>query len=189
MAAVLGAVLLFGGIVFYGTLPGVMTWAMLVGFVLLAVGLVGAVRRGELHVGGGSQAAVAAAGLRDELADLIRSAPAVLVRTYPGRTQADAAEAYRAEATRLAAVGYVVASQSWAEGRPGVGRVVAIGLLASSIRPPGALTVTYQRTLPATPTPVPATKVCPRCAEDVKVAAAVCRYCGHEFLPTAEIGG
>lgn len=25
------------------------------------------------------------------------------------------------------------------------------------------------------------TKRCPRCAEDVKGAAAVCRFCGHEF--------
>ena len=27
----------------------------------------------------------------------------------------------------------------------------------------------------------PATKTCPRCAEDVKSAAAVCRFCGYEF--------
>jgi hypothetical protein len=29
--------------------------------------------------------------------------------------------------------------------------------------------------------PEPATKVCPRCAEDVKAAALVCRFCGHAF--------
>jgi hypothetical protein len=26
-------------------------------------------------------------------------------------------------------------------------------------------------------------KVCPRCAETVKAAALICRYCGHEFEP------
>ena len=28
------------------------------------------------------------------------------------------------------------------------------------------------------------TKACPDCAEDVKVAARVCRYCGYQFEPT-----
>lgn len=28
-----------------------------------------------------------------------------------------------------------------------------------------------------------ATQVCPRCAETVKAAAKVCRFCGHEFDP------
>lgn len=32
--------------------------------------------------------------------------------------------------------------------------------------------------LPGTPGEM---KPCPRCAEDVKTAALVCRYCGHEF--------
>lgn len=31
------------------------------------------------------------------------------------------------------------------------------------------------------PKPEEPTKACPRCAETVKMAAAVCRYCGHEF--------
>ena len=47
-------------------------------------------------------------------------------------------------------------SQSWAEGRPGVGRILAIGLLAGSIRPKGYLTVTYTlRETPATETTTP----------------------------------
>lgn len=29
------------------------------------------------------------------------------------------------------------------------------------------------------------TKQCPRCAEDIKRAAQVCRFCGHEFMPEA----
>lgn len=28
-------------------------------------------------------------------------------------------------------------------------------------------------------------KLCPRCAETVKGAAAVCRFCGHEFAPSS----
>lgn len=33
--------------------------------------------------------------------------------------------------------------------------------------------------------PAPADKVCPDCAETVKGAAQVCRYCGHRFDGTA----
>jgi hypothetical protein len=31
------------------------------------------------------------------------------------------------------------------------------------------------------PTPQEPVKICPRCAEKVKLAAVVCRFCGHEF--------
>lgn len=69
--------------------------------------------------------------------------PAVVVRTYHGRTQADAAALFHRDATRLAGFGYRPVSQSWADGRPGVGRMLALGLWANSIRPDGTLTVTY----------------------------------------------
>jgi len=36
-------------------------------------------------------------------------------------------------------------------------------------------------TEPAVPSPRPDKKVCPRCAEEVKFAAQVCRFCGHSF--------
>lgn len=37
---------------------------------------------------------------------------------------------------------------------------------------------------------VPAdTKTCPRCAEMVKAAAKVCRFCGYEFEPSAALAG
>ena len=42
----------------------------------------------------------------------------------------------------------------------------------------------FERMQPIEPRPsvdAPDTKTCPRCAEDVKGAALVCRYCGHEF--------
>ena len=53
---------------------------------------------------------------------------------------------------------------------------MVIGRLATAIRPDGTLTVTYQfQGLTET------TKVCPRCAETIKAAAVVCRFCGHEY--------
>jgi Short C-terminal domain len=87
------------------------------------------------------------------------ASPQTLVRTYKGRTQSDAAVLFSQEAPLLAAKGYKPISQSWADGRPGMGRVLMLGLAANAMRPDGTLTVTYERTaskgaaLPANPPP------------------------------------
>lgn len=73
----------------------------------------------------------------------------VVVWSYPGRTQADAAVLFQDHARGLAVKGYRPVSQSWAEGRPGVGRVLALGLYSQAIRPKGFLTVTYQLVSPS----------------------------------------
>ena len=71
------------------------------------------------------------------------SAP-VQVWSYPGRTQADAGERFSQHARDLGARGYQPTAQSWGEGRPGAGRVLALGELSTAVRPAGFLTVTYQ---------------------------------------------
>jgi hypothetical protein len=78
----------------------------------------------------------------------------IVVISYPGRTQADAAALFAKHANKLVGWGYRPISQSWGEGRPGVGRVVTLGLFASSIRPNGFLTVTYER-VATQPAPMP----------------------------------
>lgn len=72
----------------------------------------------------------------------------VVVWNYPGRTQADAAVLFQDHARELAGKGYRPVAQSWAEGRPGAGRVLALGLYSQALRPNGFLTVTYQLEAP-----------------------------------------
>ena len=120
-----------------------------------------------------------------------------MVRTYKGQQQADAVKAFQADATALAQAGYEPTSQSWAPGQWGCGAflvalllcILVIGILVFIyllvVKPEGTLTVTYTRSQQPSTEPEAETKVCPRCAETVKAAAVVCRYCGHEFEPAA----
>ncbi len=110
---------------------------------------------------------------------------APIIKTYKG-SQAVATALFQVDAVKMAARGYFPTGQSWGAGQWGGGAfVVAIlliflfglGILILAylliVRPPGTLTVTYEYRVPE--------KICPACAEPVKAAAIVCRFCGHRF--------
>lgn len=104
-----------------------------------------ALAREDLRRHGELAAARPAAAERELERAIHQGGGAVLVRTYKGRTQADAASLFASEAAVLARKGFRPTSQSWGDGRPGAGRIIALGVLASSARPDGMLTVTYTR--------------------------------------------
>jgi hypothetical protein len=66
---------------------------------------------------------------------------AVVVRTYPGRSQEDAVEAFQADMPALVGRGYRVVSQSWDAGRRGAAGAVTLGVLSPK---QGTLSVTYE---------------------------------------------
>jgi len=120
----------------------------------------------------------------------------VLIKTYRGN-QAAASRAFEKDAAKLAAQGYYPTSQTWAPGSHSalaflgalllcfllIGIVIFLYMLL--VKPAGTLTVTYQLRESAVATPAAALasdeKTCPQCAEQVKAAAKVCRFCGHSF--------
>ncbi len=65
----------------------------------------------------------------------------IIVRTYEGKGQAQAAEKFAADAKVLGEQGYRVISQSWDEGKRGALGVAMFGVFAPKT---GTLTVTYQ---------------------------------------------
>ena len=98
----------------------------------------------------------------------------------------------------MATQGYFPTSQSWAPGKWGCGIfllalllcVFLIGFLVLLylifVSPDGVLTVTYElRAASVGPAKAiwAAEKTCPNCAEQVKEAARVCRFCGYKFSP------
>ena len=119
-----------------------------------------------------------------------------IVKTYTGKHEV-ATRIFQADAEKMAVEDYYPVSQDWAPGSYGCGGfllalllcLIVIGIIVFIymliVKPDGTLSVTYElreETLSSgASTIVDDTKVCPRCAETVKAAAVVCRYCQHEF--------
>ena len=123
----------------------------------------------------------------------------VIIRTYRG-TQEQALAAFQKESVMAAEEGYFPTSQTWAPGAYGCGAfigalllcIVLIGFLVFVymliVKPPGTLSVTYELREPS-PVKTPETaeeQTCPQCAERVKAAALVCRFCGHKFVTATQ---
>lgn len=83
--------------------------------------------------------------------------PSTIIRSYTGKTQADAVAEFEEDAAQLARAGYFPTGQSWAQGQWGCGAflialllcVLLIGILIFIymlvVKPTGTLTVTYVR--------------------------------------------
>jgi hypothetical protein len=62
--------------------------------------------------------------------------------------------------------------------------IASLGELLGSLAEPAISATRAALPAPSSPEdPKPQHKTCPMCAEQVKVDARVCRYCGHRFEP------
>jgi ribosomal protein L40E len=92
----------------------------------------------------------------------------------------------------MAAQGYFPTSQSYAPGSYGCGTFIfavilcflIIGILILIymliVKPDGVLSVTYEFRGTAE-SRAQDEKTCPKCAEQIRAAAQVCRFCGYQF--------
>lgn len=119
----------------------------------------------------------------------------ILVKTYQGNQQ-QALVAFQVDASKMAARGYFPTAQTWTTGSYGAGAFllaillcfILVGFLVFIymliVKPDGALSVTYELRSVSGGVASGVSgngKNCPKCAEQVKAAAIICRYCGHNF--------
>lgn len=117
----------------------------------------------------------------------------IVIKTYKGN-QAEATKEFRKDSAIMANKGYYPTSQTWASGSYGCGSFIIALLLCFIligfivfvymliVKPNGTLTVTYElRLLEENQSEE---KICPSCAEKIKLRAVKCRFCGHEFDPS-----
>lgn len=105
---------------------------------------------------------------------------------YKG-SEAKARQLYQRDAEKKAKKGYYPVSENYTPGKWGVGAfvlalllcVIVIGILVFIymviVPPAGTLTVTYEYK------EVEQEIKCPQCAETIKAAAKVCRFCGFQL--------
>lgn len=124
----------------------------------------------------------------------------IIVKTYKG-SQSKANALFQTDAAKMAADNYFPISQSWAPGSYGCGSfllalilcILIIGFIVFIymliVKPDGTLSVTYEfREVKNNLNLIRSEeKTCPKCAEQVKLAAKVCRFCGHDFSVTPVI--
>lgn len=117
----------------------------------------------------------------------------IIVKTYKG-SQQKATQLFQEDALEMAEKGYFPTSQSYTPGSYGCGAfllalllcVLIIGIIAFIymliVKPDGVLSVTYEYRIPTAQKIFSnEEKTCPQCAEQVKAAAKLCRFCGYEF--------